>query len=169
MNKKITEDLESSIGQRIKEFYTERFISASTFADKCGINRTTLYKIINDKCDFQVSTLQRIKTTFPDFSIDYCLFGNNIPKQGFNNNGSIFIQNSDNNNNISTSGNANSAEIIREQMEEIIESNNFYRDMVKQTTDGMFGMMKNITSISESFKSIVLQLQENYAKNVQEN
>ena len=102
--------------------------------------------------------LWKIKKEFPDFDVNYCLFGKEVPRT-FNNDGGIFIQNSDNNSNITTS-NRDLTNTVSAQMEEIIESNEHYRDMIKKTTSGMLQMMNNMDSISESFKEIVLALQQ---------
>lgn len=159
MANKISQETLTAICQRVKEYYDTHSIYASVFAERCGINKNTLYNIVNNHRDFQVSLLYKIKSEFPDFDVDYCLFGKDTTRS-FNNNGGVFIQHSNNNSNISAGSTDDMKQTISAQMDEIIESNQHYREMIKQTTTGMLQMMNNMDSISDSFKNIVIALQQ---------
>jgi len=160
MSNKFPKETSLAINQRVKEFYESRCITPTTYAAKIGIGRDRLYKMIDDSTDFQVSLLYKIKVAFPDFDIDYCLFGNDVPHSNVINNKGIFMQNSSNNNNIVAGSDEDKNRTIVSLMDELVASNDFYREMVKKTTGSLIDMVVSINNISEGFKEFATRIGE---------
>jgi transcriptional regulator with XRE-family HTH domain len=64
------------IGTRLKEWASEKNISAIAFAEQVGVQRSALSHIFSGRNKPSVDVLYKIKTTFPDIDLEWLITGN---------------------------------------------------------------------------------------------
>lgn len=75
----IKNDLLGNIHDRLLVIMENENLSVASFERKVGVGRNSIASAIRNKSSISHYTLQNISTTFPQYSIDWIVFGKESP------------------------------------------------------------------------------------------